>query len=491
MRVKTRRLFALILLAQLGCVAVGLSIYHLYVSSALAQAQQDEARVELARQLQALCAELDGHDLAWLKRDPQALRSLFAHWEITRDADDGELLVLDASGNVTATSDLADKSLASDAKGPLKLTRASASWGAFGDPIRGNVKLPDGQTQIALAQGLPSRDGYVLMTRSADAQKVSSAAVESAMWMAGGITLLWTIALQAATVSMIISYCTQEQSRVAAQPEVEALRQAQALVRTQETVIFGLAKLSDSRDADTGSHLERIAHYSSALAAALRPCPEFRDQITPGFVQLIGLSSALHDIGKVGVEDSILRKPGLLTAEERARMQRHTQIGEECLMEIERRLGSSNFLQMAREISSAHHEQWDGGGYPLGLSGEQIPLSARIVALADVYDALSQKRVYKNALPHDECVALIAEAAGTHFDPRVVDVFLQIHNRFLQISEQFDTPARASKNESAATTGFSPLSGVSQYVIDNDFAMAGTSRYFEPESSPQRPGPAQ
>ena len=204
-------------------------------------------------------------------------------------------------------------------------------------------------------------------------------------------------------------------------------------------MIFGLAKLSDSRDSDTGSHLERIAQFSSLLAAELRKRPEFCDRITPGFVQLIGISSALHDIGKVGVEDAILRKPGSLTSDERQRMQLHTQIGDECLREIERRLGSTNFLQMAREIVSAHHERWDGQGYPLGLAGEQIPLSARIVALADVYDALRSKRVYKEALPHEECACLIAEAAGTQFDPRIVNAFLQIHERFRQLADQFQS----------------------------------------------------
>ena len=144
------------------------------------------------------------------------------------------------------------------------------------------------------------------------------------------------------------------------------------------------------------------------------------------------------------MEDSILRKPGALTSDQRARMQAHTQIGAECLKQIEHRLGSTNFLQMAREIVSAHHEWWNGQGYPLGSAGEQIPLSARIVAVADVYDALRSKRVYKNALPHEESVVLIAEAAGTQFDPRVVDVFLQLEDRFRRLSEQFQTTNESS-----------------------------------------------
>ena len=340
---------------------------------------------------------------------------------------------------MAAAGDQTTRSSSNGPGEPLALVSPNAEWGNFGEPIRGLLKDARGGYRFAFAQGLASRDGYIMLTRVSNDAKVSPVELQAILWSASGITFLWTSVLQAATVFLIVSSFKQRQSRGQPHPEAEALKQARALLRTQETVIFGLAKLSDSRDADTGSHLDRIAHYSSALAAALRQKPEFRDQITPGFVQLIAISSALHDIGKVGLEDSILLKRGPLTSEERIKMQDHTRIGEECLKEIERRLGSSNFLQMAREISSAHHERWDGEGYPLGLAGEQIPLSARIVALADVYDALSCKRVYKEALPHEQCVAIIAEAAGKHFDPRVVDVFLQIQDRFRQIWQQCHT----------------------------------------------------
>jgi response regulator RpfG family c-di-GMP phosphodiesterase len=330
----------------------------------------------------------------------------------------------------------------------LTWIQASADWGRFDEPIRGVLKDATGDREVAFAQGLASHDGYLLLTRLAGDEKVSPALLRGTLWAASGITLLWTVGLLAVTLFMLMSYRERGDSITRAHPDVEALKQAQTLVRTQETVIFGLAKLSDSRDPDTGRHLERIAQFSSMLAAGLRQRPEFRDRVTPAFVQLIGISSALHDIGKVGVEDSILRKPGTLTFEERARMQLHTQIGADCLREIERRLGSTNFLQMAREIVSAHHEWWDGQGYPLGLAGEQIPLSARIVAVADVYDALNSKRAYKEALPHEQCVAAIAEAAGTQFDPRVVEVFLQIEDRFRQRAEQFHTPEEEDQHVS-------------------------------------------
>jgi putative two-component system response regulator len=237
-------------------------------------------------------------------------------------------------------------------------------------------------------------------------------------------------------VYMVVSRVHDEFARRGGQPAVEALRRTTDLLRTQDAVIFGLAKLADSRDTDTGEHLERIALYSSALASALRRRGTYREIVTPAFVEYLGTSSALHDIGKVGIEDSILRKPGRLTAEERRRIQEHSRIGEECLREIERRLGSSNFLRMAREIVASHHERWDGTGYPAGLKGHDIPLAARIVAIADVYDALATKRVYKDALPHDECVEIIRGEAGKQFDPLLVETFLEIEAVFRSIAQR-------------------------------------------------------
>ncbi len=160
------------------------------------------------------------------------------------------------------------------------------------------------------------------------------------------------------------------------------------------------------------------------FATALSRYPRYRNVVTHEFARVIEASVALHDIGKVGVEDAILLKRGRLTDAQRARTESHTTIGGKCLKEIEQRLGRSNFLQMAREITLYHHEHWDGSGYPDGLAGEDIPLAARIVSIVDVYEALSSKRVYKEAFPHDQCVAMIREQAGRQFDPGLVEVFL-------------------------------------------------------------------
>lgn len=229
------------------------------------------------------------------------------------------------------------------------------------------------------------------------------------------------------------------------QSQEDAFRTTKELLLTRDAVVFGLAKLAESRDNDTGMHLERIALYSTRLAAAMRRHPRYRDIVNANFVSNIGVSSALHDIGKVGVEDSILLKPARLTHEEHFRIQTHTQLGGECIRQIERRLGGSNFLEMAREIALYHHERWDGRGYPAGLAGEEIPLAARIVAIADVYDALRVKRVYKESKPHEECVRIIREDAGQHFDPNLVEVFLSIQHQFQEISDRFGDEAAAGR----------------------------------------------
>ncbi len=277
------------------------------------------------------------------------------------------------------------------------------------------------------------------------------------------ITFAWTNGLLGMIVYMVVSRVHDEFARRGDKPAVEALRRTNDLLRTQDSVIFGLAKLADSRDSETGEHLERIALYSSALATALRRRGVYRDVVTPSFVEYLTTGSALHDIGKVGIEDAILRKPGPLTPEERRRMQEHTRIGEECLREIERRLGSSNFLRTAREIAASHHERWDGGGYPAGLKGSEIPLAARIVAIADVYDALSTKRVYKEAFPHAKCVEIIRSEAGRQFDPRLVESFLEIAPLFENIARRYGGSGDVVPDRL--------LQG-----IDENLAMLGSSR---------------
>jgi HD-GYP domain-containing protein (c-di-GMP phosphodiesterase class II) len=203
---------------------------------------------------------------------------------------------------------------------------------------------------------------------------------------------------------------------LAALGQAELRRRAE--LRSRDTLIFALAKMAETRDADTGAHLERIAEYSALLAEALRE----RYDLNSDWIEQVRVAAPLHDIGKVGLPDDVLKKPGRLTPAERAIIQTHPRIGADALRAIEGR-GTDRLLRLGAEIAAAHHERWDGGGYPAGLAGDDIPVAARIVALADVYDALTSQRVYKPPLTHAEARQIIEEASGTHFDPVVVTAF--------------------------------------------------------------------
>jgi putative two-component system response regulator len=206
-------------------------------------------------------------------------------------------------------------------------------------------------------------------------------------------------------------------------------------LETRDLLIFMLAKLAESRDADAGAHLDRVRTYARIIAEHLCQLPKYKDVLNAEFVRLIYLTSPLHDIGKVAVPDAVLLKPGALTEEEFEVMKTHTTRGAETLDAALRAYPSARFLRMARDIAAGHHEWYDGSGYPRGLAGDAIPLSARIVALADTYDALTSKRVYKEAFSHEKARAAVLKGRGTHFDPDVVDAFLAHEQVFMDISQ--------------------------------------------------------
>jgi putative two-component system response regulator len=208
-------------------------------------------------------------------------------------------------------------------------------------------------------------------------------------------------------------------------------------LETLDLTIFCLAKLAESRDPGAGSHLERIREYCRLIAERLAQHEKFRDQVDGDFIQLIYLTSPLHDIGKVGIPDRVLLKPGELTAEEYAIMKRHAAIGGETLDAAAKVQPDAGFLGMARDVAWTHHEWFDGTGYPMGLKGEEIPLSGRILAVADVYDALTTKRVYKPAFDHEYTRQKLIEGMGTHFDPEIVKAFLEDEDRVQEIHRQF------------------------------------------------------
>ncbi len=215
-------------------------------------------------------------------------------------------------------------------------------------------------------------------------------------------------------------------------------KRARELEHIQDVTIQALASVAETRDNETGHHILRTQNFVRALAEHLQRQPRFALTLTQSNIDLMVKSAPLHDIGKVGIPDHILLKPGKLTPEEFEQMKRHPSLGMEALERAERLTGrSAPFLQMAKEIAWCHHEKWDGNGYPRGLAGERIPVSARLMALADVYDALVSPRVYKRAMSHDEATRIIVAGRGAHFDPLVVDAFLVLADVFMAISARY------------------------------------------------------
>ncbi len=225
-------------------------------------------------------------------------------------------------------------------------------------------------------------------------------------------------------------------------------------LETSQMSIFALAKLAESRDPETGAHLERVRIYCHVLAAQLQTVPEFRDTIDNEFLQLIYKTSPLHDIGKVAIPDAILLKPGKLTPDEFEVMKTHAQRGAETLDAALQEYPNAKFLRMAKDIALTHHERYDGTGYPRGLSGEQIPLCGRIVALADVYDALTSHRVYKAAMSHEEARDIITKDRGRHFDPAIVDAFLDAEAELTAIRLQYADGANQMRISTPGPIGF-------------------------------------
>jgi putative two-component system response regulator len=208
--------------------------------------------------------------------------------------------------------------------------------------------------------------------------------------------------------------------------------------RMFEAMVWAMASLAETREYETANHIRRIQHYVEALARQLQSHPHFADELSDEHIRLLYQAAPLHDIGKVSIPDAILLKPGRLTDDEFTIMKLHTLHGRDVIAGVERHLGYSNtFLRYAREIAHSHQERYDGSGYPQGLAGEAIPMSARLMAVADVYDALISRRVYKPAFTHETALELVRQGSGEHFDPDVVDAMLMVEEQFMEIAQRF------------------------------------------------------
>ncbi|MES2263204.1 MAG: two-component system response regulator [Pseudomonadota bacterium] len=206
----------------------------------------------------------------------------------------------------------------------------------------------------------------------------------------------------------------------------------------QDATIMAMATMAETRDNETGNHIRRTQNYIAALARQLQHHPRFAAELTDENIAMLYKSAPLHDIGKVGIPDSILLKPGKLDEAEFEIMKQHAVYGRDTIRQVEEYIGGSNcFLTYAREIAHSHQEKWDGSGYPDQLAGDAIPLSARLMAVADVYDALISRRVYKEPFSHAEALDIMRKGRGAHFDPDILDAFLAIEADFCGIAQQF------------------------------------------------------
>lgn len=237
-------------------------------------------------------------------------------------------------------------------------------------------------------------------------------------WIIRGIYLV--------TISLIVSYFTRYYFK-----EFEKNHRIEKEIsQSNMATIYALIKLSESRDDETGTHVERVSKLCKLLAIKMQGLPQYSEYITDTYIDNICKASMLHDIGKVGIPDNILLKPEKLTSEEFEVIKQHPIIGSNVLAEIYDMYPNNSFLKLGHSIVRHHHEKWDGSGYPTGISREEIPLSARIMAIVDVYDALRSKRIYKDSYGHEHSIEVIKEGRGKHFDPTITDIFIDHADEF-------------------------------------------------------------
>lgn len=294
--------------------------------------------------------------------------------------------------------------------------------------------LADGVHYIATRE-IAGTNGHRLLVHQPAAGLVTiSDAITTPLMVTFFLVGLSVMALTAAGSYVVANRYEHKLEAINAGLEDEVSERTAKHTAARNALIFGLAKLADSRDPETGAHLERLCAFSAIVAEQLQRNGN-HPEVTDEWIRELRLAAALHDIGKVGVADSALRKPGRLNAEERAEIERHPQIAADTLLGIYNKMGDDTLIASSVQVALYHHEKWDGSGYPFKLAGKNIPLAARIVAIADVYDALTSKRVYKDAMPHDKVCKILNEDAGTHFDPEVVQAFNAVEDQFAQIKQ--------------------------------------------------------
>ena len=429
-------LITLVCAAQLACLCGALAAFASWLERDLSAAVRRQVLADnrqVAAQMATMIRAMRLHDVTPGSPDWSRLQAAV---EQVRLPNQGFVCVVGtASGNILCHPQLrSDPRLARTPLGRTVLsgdgpprTIADTPGGGGGTAVIG------GDVHLIGVSDVPSL-GVKVLAHQADAGVTAAAtATVGPVRRAGVLAAVGLTVLTGVVTAVVVR--RYEDRLAAANARLERLVEARsrALMRTRDAVIFGLAKLAESRDDDTGSHLERVGRYVELLAG------EFPTVDVPLLVR----ASSLHDIGKVGIPDAVLCKPGKLTADERTTMQRHPAIGGDCLAAIKGRLGEDDFLATALDTALTHHERWDGTGYPRGLARDEIPLAGRIMAVADVYDALTSRRVYKAAMPHETAAAILVQGSGSQFDPAVVAAFVRQQRAFAAVARHAN-PSQAA-----------------------------------------------
>jgi putative two-component system response regulator len=299
---------------------------------------------------------------------------------------------------------------------------------------------------------MPEMDGYELCRRLKQNEKLRAIPVlfisahqetreKVAAFESGGVDFLGKPFEEAEVLARVATHLRLRRLQLQVEAhnrelEDKVRRQVQVVTASHLSTIFALARLAEARDDDTGRHIERVQTFAKILALHLHESGAAR--FSDAFIDTLQMASSLHDIGKVGIRDAVLLKPGPLTDDESREMQAHCRLGADTLGEVERQHPENPFLRVGVEVARSHHERWDGEGYPDGLAGHAIPISARIVSVADVYDALTSNRCYRRAFGHGRAVEMIREGAGGPFEPAVVEAFLGREKEFREIRERMD-----------------------------------------------------
>ena len=458
-------LIALIAACQIICLLGATGFFSVKLRASIRETIHDQVladNIQTAQQMTALIRQLEVDDLreslaSWqrMQRSIQDIRLPNDGFVCLTDDADGAILCHPLLTNppthlAISTGDaiegmskpaMSKPAMSKPAMSKPAMSKPAMSKPAMADsnsnadePISGSVVNYGGELQIIAAGRIPELGATVHVHQLASGIEDNISQVMSPIWPLG-IAVTIGLALSTTFLILFIMRCYDNRvDRINKQLELLVYKRTRALRKTRDAVVYGLAKLAESRDTDTGEHLDRIRLYVTIIG---RHLSSYDSTFDIPFIENLGLASSLHDIGKVGIPDAILLKPGHFTPEERSVMEQHSTIGGSCLKAIGSQLGDDDFLALARDITFCHHEKWDGSGYPFGLRGEAIPLSARIVALADVYDALRSKRPYKEAMPHEKAKQIIQEGSGKHFDPQIVDAFLACEHDFITVSEKY------------------------------------------------------